>query len=312
MILIAGIPSESPLQMAIDAATALKIPFVIFNQRVAQHYQFCLKTENNCIKSILQVEGVDYDLERLNGAYIRTMDHFGLPELSNDIFAKIDTIAANKLRFIHEYFMQWTDSTVIRIFNAPSATLSNMSKPYQAQLITNAGFYTPNTCITNNEDEVLQFKKKQKKIIFKSISSTRSIVKELDASNETNLKKLAYLPTQFQQKLIGQNIRVHVVGDVLFATIIKSNKVDYRYAKSEGGDTVLEEIFLPKAIEKKCFNLAKQLALPFCGIDLFLTDDKQYYCFEVNPSPGYSYYEANTGQKISHALVKFLEYGTAK
>jgi glutathione synthase/RimK-type ligase-like ATP-grasp enzyme len=312
MILIAGIPSEAPISMAIDAAVALNIPHIIFNQRYAHHYQFCISTENNTLKSILQIDGIDHDLEKLNGAYIRTMDHNSLPELMNDTFTKINSTEAHKLNFIHEYFMQWTDVTDVRLFNAPSATLSNMSKPYQAQIIANAGFYTPSTCITNTKEEALAFKKEKKDIIFKSISSTRSIVKELNDTKSSNLKKLQYLPTQFQQKLNGQNIRVHVVGDVLFATIIKSNKVDYRYAKSEGGETVLEEIFLPKAIEKKCFNLAKQLELPFCGIDLFLTDDKQYYCFEVNPSPGYSYYELNTGQKIATALVKFLEYGTAK
>jgi hypothetical protein len=30
------------------------------------------------------------------------------------------------------------------------------------------------------------------------------------------------------------------------------------------------------------------------------------YCFEVNPSPGFSYYEANAGQPISTAVAEYL------
>jgi hypothetical protein len=29
-------------------------------------------------------------------------------------------------------------------------------------------------------------------------------------------------------------------------------------------------------------------------------------CFEVNPSPGFSYYEGHTGQPISAAIARYL------
>jgi hypothetical protein len=35
------------------------------------------------------------------------------------------------------------------------------------------------------------------------------------------------------------------------------------------------------------------------------------YCFEVNPSPAYSYYESHTGQPISAALARYLVAGAA-
>jgi glutathione synthase/RimK-type ligase-like ATP-grasp enzyme len=48
------------------------------------------------------------------------------------------------------------------------------------------------------------------------------------------------------------------------------------------------------------------LDLPLCGIDLKRASDGRYFCFEVNPSPAYSYYQENAGQPIAEALVRFL------
>jgi hypothetical protein len=46
--------------------------------------------------------------------------------------------------------------------------------------------------------------------------------------------------------------------------------------------------------------------LAIAGIDLKVTRDNRVYCFEVNPSPAYSYYESNTGQPISSAVADYL------
>ena len=49
----------------------------------------------------------------------------------------------------------------------------------------------------------------------------------------------------------------------------------------------------------------------FGGVDLKVTHDNQVYCFEVNPNPGYSYFEVNTGQPISEGLSLCLVEGDA-
>ena len=59
-------------------------------------------------------------------------------------------------------------------------------------------------------------------------------------------------------------------------------------------------------LEAACIALSKALGLAFTGIGLRITPDGEVYCFEVNPSPAYSYYEANTGQPISTALARYL------
>jgi glutathione synthase/RimK-type ligase-like ATP-grasp enzyme len=204
------------------------------------------------------------------------------------------------------------DITKVKVLNPPWTMGSNMSKPGQAQLIKETGLKIPPTCITNDEQFLQQFRQTHKLVIFKSISGIRSIVHELKATNEKMINKIKWLPTQFQQKLEGVNIRVHVVGDVLFATKIETEVTDYRYAQRENKTATPEAFELPKKIAQYCFALSKKLGLTLCGIDLFLTGKGEYYCFEVNPSPGYSYFQSNTGQNISGAIVNWLCYGTAK
>jgi glutathione synthase/RimK-type ligase-like ATP-grasp enzyme len=58
-----------------------------------------------------------------------------------------------------------------------------------------------------------------------------------------------------------------------------------------------------------CLRLARALDLLIAGIDLKVTPDGEHYCFEINPSPGFSYYEHGSGQPISAALADLLHHG---
>ncbi|MFC7543867.1 hypothetical protein ACFQU2_36610 [Siccirubricoccus deserti] len=42
------------------------------------------------------------------------------------------------------------------------------------------------------------------------------------------------------------------------------------------------------------------------GIDLKRRRDGSWVCFEVNPSPGFSWFEAATGQPIAAAIAALL------
>jgi D-alanine-D-alanine ligase-like ATP-grasp enzyme len=51
------------------------------------------------------------------------------------------------------------------------------------------------------------------------------------------------------------------------------------------------------------------LELPVAGIDLRDHPAGKWFCFEVNPSPAFSYYEHETGQPIAAAVARFLAAG---
>jgi hypothetical protein len=46
--------------------------------------------------------------------------------------------------------------------------------------------------------------------------------------------------------------------------------------------------------------------LPLAGVDLRRRPDGRYVCFEVNPMPAYTYFEAQTGLPIRRALAELL------
>jgi glutathione synthase/RimK-type ligase-like ATP-grasp enzyme len=184
---------------------------------------------------------------------------------------------------------------------------SNSSKPYQAQLIASAGFRIPETLVTNDPEAVLDFRARHGKLIFKSVSAERSVVKRLTATDLRRLDRIRHCPVQFQEYVAGEDIRVHTVGGEVFATAIESSGVDYRYASRLGGQPArLSATELPDEVAERCLELTAMLELEFAGIDLRRDRDGRFVCFEVNPSPAFSYYELHTGQPIAQAVASHL------
>lgn len=307
MLLLCGIPSEPPLRLVIEAAERLGVPYVLFNQREARSADIHLEVKDGRLDGAIRIREADWSLHAFSGVYVRLMDYQDLPENKPRGRTPTDPIGVCKSELFHSTLAEWLEMTQCRVMNRNRAMSSNMSKPYQAQFIIRAGFCTPTTLITNDPAEVRNFLRIQRRVIYKSVSSVRSIVKVLSDVKLNELSKVRHLPTQFQAFVPGTNVRVHVVGDEVFATEIHTEAVDYRYASEEGLDIEMVPVDLPPEIATRCLNLSRTLDLPLCGIDLKLTPDGDYYCFEVNPSPAYSYYQENSGQDIAAAVVKYLQ-----
>jgi glutathione synthase/RimK-type ligase-like ATP-grasp enzyme len=216
------------------------------------------------------------------------------------------------------------------VVNRLAGGLSNNSKPYQALLVRQCGLLTPPTLVTNDEESALRFYHDcDCQVVYKSLSGIRSIVRRLEPEQLSRFAFLRDGPAQLQAFIPGENVRVHTVGDQLFATRVHTEGVDYRYACREGdtvvhtegvdyryvcrdGETVsMETTTLPPEVAASCRKLARQLGLLLTGIDLKETEEGAYYCFEVNPSPGFLYYEQHTRQPISTAVAELLHHGYA-
>jgi RimK-like ATP-grasp domain len=304
MILLCGIPSESPLALVRQRLDQRRVPYVCFSQRQFARMTMYFDVIDGEVTGELTIGEERYPLEYFSGVYTRLMDDQHLPELRGEA---ADSPARRHCRALHDTLMRWYEIAPIRVVNRTAPMGSNFSKPYQAQLIKAQGFRTPETLITNDPDLVREFHAEHQRIIFKSMSGTRSIVQTMTEEDFGRIDHVRWCPVQFQAFVEGRNVRVHTINGRAFATMIKTEATDYRYAHRQGEDYAeLEAIELPDDLGERCLRLAASLDLPFAGIDLKLTPDDEVYCFEVNPSPAYSYYESSTGQPISEALADHL------
>jgi glutathione synthase/RimK-type ligase-like ATP-grasp enzyme len=199
------------------------------------------------------------------------------------------------------------DTTPIPVCNRPSCCASNFSKTYQQQIIESHGFSVPRTLVTNQPDEARAFFGVCRgRVIYKSLSSMRSVVRRISDSDLNRLELLANGPTQFQEWLPGTDVRVHVMGSRVYATAIDTEAIDYRYSNREGVPQTMRGIVLPEDLAQGCVMLTESLGMVCAGIDLRRCLDGRWYCFEANPTPAFAYYEQFTGQRIADGLIDAL------
>lgn len=304
MILLCGIPSETALAMAKTELEGLGVDHLVFNQRRFAEMEIELAFVDGVPSGELQVEGVRYPLEEFSAVYTRLMDDQLLPELREE---PAESRSRAQCRALHEALMSWYEVAPARVANRSRSQGSNFSKPYQAQLIRRHGFSIPETLITNDPERAREFIARHGEAIYKSISGIRSIVQKVGARDLERLDAIRWCPVQFQAFVPGINVRAHVIDSEVIATAMHSDATDYRYAsrQSDGG-TEMRATTLADEVAEQCILLARDLELPFAGIDLKLTPEGEVFCFEVNPSPGFSYYESVTGQPIANALARYL------
>lgn len=308
MILVCGIPSEPPVRLVLEAACRVGEEVLLLNQRDAARTDLEISVARGVRRAMHHGPDGSRDLCAATGAYVRLTDYRTLPEYREGR----GNVIAERVRMDawHALLADWLETADHLVMNRIKPSNSNMSKPYQAQLIARVGLRTPRTLVTNRPEAALAFRERHGRVIYKSISAHRSVVQELTEDRLTQLDRIRVLPTQFQELIGGDDVRVHVVWDEVFATRIVSAAVDYRYAADQGAEASYEPTTLPEAVAVRCRALSRALDLPLCGIDLKRTSGGQYYCLEANPCPAYSCFEEQTGQPISMAITRCLAQGS--
>lgn len=304
MILLCGIPSETPLRMVTDRLDEAGAKYVMVNQREFADCDIWFEVNASGVKGELKIFDRVHKLEDFRSAYQRLMDDTCLPELENE---PEKSALRRRCRGFHDTLTRWLEIAPGLIVNRCAPMCSNSSKPYQAQLIREQGFQVPETLMTNRPELVREFQARHGRIIYKSASAVRSIVQTMQEADFERIENIRWCPTQFQAFVDGTNVRVHTIGGRVYATAIESEATDYRYASQQVGDAAdLREVELADELAERCLKLSKALGLEFAGIDLKVTPDKEIYCFEVNPCPAFSYFEHNADQPISEGLAQSL------
>jgi glutathione synthase/RimK-type ligase-like ATP-grasp enzyme len=266
-------------------------------QRVGADY-VCMDGNTRVVRSwsphseaVLEVNGRALPLDEVRSAYLRPV---GLVTGRGEERRSMETLLA------------WADQSPAVIVNAPAASVLNNSKPLQSQKIRHYGLRVPETLVSTDPQAVREFEMECGTVIYKSTSGIRSIVRRLRKEQFPNLDAVGNCPTQFQRYIPGHDLRVHVIGNSLYALLIQSNCDDYRYASREGGHVTAREVKLDLATAASLRKMVQEMGLLVAGIDLRETPPGELYCLEVNPSPGFTYYEQLAGVELATHIAELL------
>jgi hypothetical protein len=301
--LVCGLADDAPITLLLESLRRKHADFLFLDQRqFGDSVQLRWQLTDAGISGHLRVGANTLDIHDIHSVYHR----FVSPEVLQGPSDSPRTLGVS--RSVLCSLVSLLDVLPARVVNRRRPMMSNNSKPYQALLIRKAGLAVPKTLITNEPGALRQFMAAEGSLIYKSISSVRSIVAPLDGERASRIAYVRSLPTQFQRKVEGINVRVHVIGRRMFATRVLTTATDYRYASLEGAEARFVPYELTTELRRSCLRLARVCELPFAGIDLMVAEDGVHF-LEVNPAPGYSYFQEKTGQPISDALAEYLVCG---
>lgn len=187
----------------------------------------------------------------------------------------------------------------------------------RAQLL---GLLIPPTYIVNNLQELINIKKKELRLISKSIydpliiqlgresySMYTTEIKEEDMLKLPNF----FLPSMVQKAIPKQfELRVfYLMGKCYSMAIMsqedKETSVDYRKYNFKNPNRFLP-YDLPNDIEQKIIRLMDELSLNTGSIDLILTPDNEYVFLEVNPTGQFGMVDYSCNYGLHEKVAKLL------
>lgn len=304
LALLWGLSGESPLEAVQRELASIGTPVLFINQREVLDTEIYLRVDES-VTGEVRVRDQRADLSEVSAAYVRPYSSHLIPAVARK---RPESAARRHALSVESAMWAWAEIAPTLVINRPGASDSNGSKPYQAELIRAVGFRMPKTLLTTDPDAARGFWEKHGEVVYKSVSGNRSIVSRLRPEHARRLADVRHCPTQFQEYVRGIDVRVHVVGEEVFACEVLSDADDYRYP----GERVVElrSCVLPEDVEEKCVLVSKALCLHVTGIDLRRTPEGEWFCFEANPSPAFTYYETRAGLLIGRAIARLLASGT--
>ena len=185
----------------------------------------------------------------------------------------------------------------MRTVNRPVRAFGNYSKPLQLRKMAALGFTVPRTLVTNDKTAARQFILEEGgAVILKGVSSVPTTPRLLSADDIGRLDGLTTCPTQFQQYISGDDIRVSVVDAAVVVTRVLPGTTNERKCVADK---------IPDEVADRCIRFTRQQRLVVSGIDLRRT--VQGYCaFEINLFPEFTYFEDQREPLISRLIAGYL------
>lgn len=199
------------------------------------------------------------------------------------------------------------------------------NKLLQLKLAKSAGLIVPDTLVTNDSDELIEFCQKQGGSI--AVKAVRSRIFQEENGNATgiytNRISIDYIKNHVEdiilapimaQEYVEKNLefRVTIVGQDIFTCAIHSQdsertKEDWRRYDFE--NVKHESYDLPEDVKNSLLKFMQLCHLTFGAIDMVLTPEGEYVFLEVNPSGQYIWIENLAKLPISRSIAENLARG---
>lgn len=193
-----------------------------------------------------------------------------------------------------------------RVMNPPLREASGFTKVLHSVALGEVGgWQVPQTCLTSDPTEARDFVRGCRTgAIFKGASATKTWATVFEPHHESRLPRLAGLPVLFQERIIGPDVRVHVVGDRSFGELIDSPVLDYRTVRGVNDYRPLEP---PPEIADGCARLTAHCGVPLLGVDFKIDRATgEWFFLEANSMPCFEGYDERAGGAISRAIADWL------
>jgi glutathione synthase/RimK-type ligase-like ATP-grasp enzyme len=231
---------------------------------------------------------------RISGIYVRLVD------ISGQVDEAERPAVRARLRALTE-MLRNVDALVV---NRPGLDMSNWAKAYHLHLLSSCGFTVPRSLLTNDPHQARAFLDTVSAAVFKGASGEKTIASAYRPDLRSRLPLLPASPVLFQERILGADVRTHLVGPTFVSERIVSEGVNYQY---DGASTTYEPTSVPAAVERMCRAYQAVSGLAFIGFDFKVTAEAEHVVLEANPMPGYDVFDRRLGYTISGALFDLLQ-----
>lgn len=244
----------------------------------------------------LRLPGGDVELERVRAVYWRTANP---TRASPRLRADLRDLAERETRWALESMLLQLSA---RLVNSPPAIAAHRCKPAQSARVAALGVTIPATLVGNCPADIRAFCAAHPGgVVVKPIGGG-AYVRRLTPADLQREDSMRASPMQYQQYVPGDDLRIYVVGDRVFAGRIVTDdpaRVDFRTDpthRSAPHD-------LTAAQQDTCRAIARALDLELAGIDFRRDASGRWYFLEANPSPMFLRFAADTGHPLTAALL---------
>jgi len=197
--------------------------------------------------------------------------------------------------------------------NHPVADEASQRKLRQLQLARRVGLTIPDTLITNQPAEALNFIEHHGlgRVIrkaFRILPQAPSLTTIIQQEHLAQIESVRLAPVIFQKFIPCQlDLRITAVDGELFAAAIKTPaefEADYRVGL---GQATFSKYDLPDKVAEQLLALMDQLTISYGAIDMRVTPEGEHVFFEVNPAGEYLFVADRTDLPIAQAIAACLD-----